>query len=135
MKQTIQNIIVSLIAAAIIGGFLYYGQFKLAAIIIMVAIAGYIVLQFLTFANNQWVQNENMIKIITSLMANQQTNNLKNEQMYFNRMTYLQDVLLQVKPEVAHAINNIPEAPPEPPPNQRFMDFPAVDGVPVEMYK
>lgn len=135
MKQIIQNIVLSLIAALTIGGFLYCGQFKLATIIIVVAIAGYIVLQFLTFANNQWVQNENMIKILTSLMANQQSNSLKNEQMYFNRMTYLQDIVLNVKPEISHAINNVPERPPEPAINKMVMDFPSVDGVPVELIK
>jgi uncharacterized membrane protein len=135
MKETIQNIILSLIAGTIIGGFLYYGQFVLATIIISVIVACYIVLQFLTFANNQWVQNENMIKILTSLMANQQVNGTKNEQMYFNRMTYLQDVLLQVKPETAHAINNVPEAPEKPIPNKFTMDFPSIDDVPVELIK
>jgi hypothetical protein len=135
MKETIQNIILSLIAAIIIGSFLYYSQFVLATIIISVAIACYIILQFLTFANNQWVQNENMIKILTSLMANQQANSTKNEQMYFNRMTYLQDVLLQVKPETAHAINNVPEAPEKPIPNKFTMDFPSIDDVPVELIK
>lgn len=135
MKETIQNIILSLIAAAIFSGFLFYHQFIIAGIIIALAIAGYIVLQFLAFANNQWIQNENMIKILTSLMANQQANSTKNEQMYFNRMTYLQDVLLQVKPETAHAINNVPEVPKKPIPNKFTMDFPSIDDVPVELIK
>jgi len=135
MKETIQNIILSLIAALTIGGFLFYQQFIIAGIMIALAVACYIVLQFLTFANNQWVQNENMIKILTSVMANQQANNQKNEQMYFNRMTYLQDVLLQVKPETAHVINNVPEVPEKPVSNKFTMDFPSIDDVPVELVK
>jgi len=118
----ISNIICSLAAIAIAGGFLLAGQYKWLTILITVCVLGYVVIQCLNYAKSQAVEARNCFNQVVILQDKLQTNHNLIER-------YLLDRIQTGDPIVAHNLN-VPAPPKQP--GKQIMSFPAVDGVEVK---
>jgi hypothetical protein len=118
----IANIALFIAAVLIVGGFLFFKQYAIAGLLLIISLFVYIILQFVYYAERRAEDAKHMVNVMTSLMAQQQ-------EFYFGQINYREDLLRGLKPVEAHALNNIPIQPPAPDSGDVMVNFPTVDGV------
>ena len=115
------KVLLGIAVLIVIGAFLYYHQFKWAALLIAIGVAGLLISLGLNYADERSREAVHMENIMASLLQQQQ-------EFYTKKIDYLLDRIQIADPIVAHNLN-VP-APPKPP-GKQTINLPVVDGVEV----
>lgn len=120
LSSFILKILLGIAVLSIIGGFLFYGQFKWAVLLIVVGVAGVLISLFLNYADERARE--------TAFFQGQMVQLLKEQQdFYTKKMDYLLDRIQTGDPVLAHNLN-VPPLPKQPS-DKQIVNFPTVDGV------
>ena len=120
-QSFITNLLIGLAVMVIIGGFLFVGQYKIAAVLICTGTGALLVSFALNYADERAQEAVHVQNMLVSLIQQQQT-------FYTQKIDYLLDRIQTGDPVLSHNLN-VP-SPPKPPQKQT-MNFPVVDGVTV----
>jgi hypothetical protein len=125
LKPETQNFIIKLLIGIavllVIGGFIFTKQYKFAVLLICVGVAGVLISQFLSYADERSRESVHMENIMASLLQQQQD-------FYTKKIDYLLDRIQTGDPIVSHNLN-VPALQKQP--GKQVINLPVVDGVEV----